>query len=97
MNIGAKLEHFKKLQGKMEFHQNKCHPGNAPDTRRQCAKATDQWAQWVAGRPNSLADWPHFAASRGFASRAHSPGGGNKESEAESHWKPASVAAQPRG
>jgi hypothetical protein len=21
------LEHFKKLQGNFEFHQNKCHPG----------------------------------------------------------------------
>jgi hypothetical protein len=30
---------------------------------------------WQAGRP-------HFAASHGFASRARSPGGGNKESEA---------------
>jgi hypothetical protein len=24
------LEHFKKLQGNVEFYQNKCHPGNAP-------------------------------------------------------------------
>jgi hypothetical protein len=23
------LEHFKKLQGNVEFYQNKCHPGNA--------------------------------------------------------------------
>jgi hypothetical protein len=22
------LGHFKKLQGNLEFHQNKCHPGN---------------------------------------------------------------------
>jgi hypothetical protein len=37
------LEHFKKLQGKLEFHPNKCHHENAPDMRRQCVKATDQW------------------------------------------------------
>jgi hypothetical protein len=24
----------------------------------QCAKAADQWAQGVAGRPNPLAGWP---------------------------------------
>jgi hypothetical protein len=52
MNIGTKLEHFKKLQGNLEFHQNKCHPRNIPDMRRQYAKAADQWAQGVAGRPN---------------------------------------------
>jgi hypothetical protein len=52
------------------------------DMRRQCAEATDQWSQVVAGWTNSLADRQHFAASRGFASRAHSPGGGNKESKA---------------
>jgi hypothetical protein len=33
-NIGAKLEHFKKLLGNLEFHQNKCHPGGVPDMRR---------------------------------------------------------------
>jgi hypothetical protein len=27
------LEHFKKLQGHLEFHENKCHPGGVPDTR----------------------------------------------------------------
>jgi hypothetical protein len=45
------LEHFKKLQGNLEFHQNKCRPGDVPDTRRQCAKAANQWAQGVPGRP----------------------------------------------
>jgi hypothetical protein len=44
------LEHFKKLQGNLKFHQNKCHPGDVPDMRRQCAKVADQWAQGVAGR-----------------------------------------------
>jgi hypothetical protein len=34
--------------------------------RRQCAKATDQWAQRVAGRPNSLAGRPHFSYSHGL-------------------------------
>jgi hypothetical protein len=57
MNIGTKLEHFKKLQGNLEFHQNNCHPGNVPEMRRQCAKAANQWAQGVAGQP-------HFAASK---------------------------------
>jgi hypothetical protein len=50
----------------------------------------------VAGRLNSLADQPHFAASHGLASQAHSPGGGNKEFKAGSQWKLDSVAAQPR-
>jgi hypothetical protein len=90
MNIGSKLEHFKKLQEKLEFHQNKCHPRNAPDMRRNCAKAIDQWAQGVAGRP-------HFLASHGLASRACSLGGSNKESEARSWWKLDLVAARPHG
>jgi hypothetical protein len=42
-NICAKLEHFKKLQGNVEFYKNRCHPGNAPYTRRPCAKATNVW------------------------------------------------------
>jgi hypothetical protein len=37
------LEHFKNLQGNLEFHKNKCHLRDVPDMRRQCAKATDQW------------------------------------------------------
>jgi hypothetical protein len=54
---------LERLQENVEFYQNKCHSGNAPDMRRPCAKATDVWAQWVAGRPNSMASRPHFAAS----------------------------------
>jgi hypothetical protein len=50
------LEHFKKLQGNLEFHQNKSHPGGVPDMRRQCVKAADQWVQGVASWPNPLAD-----------------------------------------
>jgi hypothetical protein len=55
------LEHFKKLQENLEFNQNKCHPGNVPDTRRQCAMAASQWAQGVVGRPNPLSftGWLH--------------------------------------
>jgi hypothetical protein len=49
------LECFKKLQENVDFYQNKCHPRNAPDTRRLCAKATDMWAQWVAGQTLWLA------------------------------------------
>jgi hypothetical protein len=41
------LKHFKKLQGNLEFHQNKTHPGGVPDMRRQCEKAADQW--WLYG------------------------------------------------
>jgi hypothetical protein len=54
------LKHFKKLQGNDEFYQNKCHPRNAPNTRRPCAKATDVWAKWVTSRPNSPGSppWP---------------------------------------
>jgi hypothetical protein len=74
-NIGVKLEHFKKLKGKLEFYQNKCHHENAPDMRSRCANSTDQWAQGVAG-------WPHFEAAHGFASQERSPGGSNKESKA---------------
>jgi hypothetical protein len=49
------------------------------------------------GRLGKLPGRPHFAASRGLASRACSPRGGNKESEARSQWKPDSVPARPRG
>jgi hypothetical protein len=45
------LEHLKKLQGNLEFQQNKCHPGDVPDTRRHCANTVVQWALGVAGRP----------------------------------------------
>jgi hypothetical protein len=76
---------------------NISHPRNAPDTRRQCAKATIKWAQRAAGRPNSLAGQPNFVASHGLASWARFPGSGNKESKARSQWKPDSVAAQPHG
>jgi hypothetical protein len=57
--------------------------------------ATDQWAQRVAGRPNSLADRPHFSASQRLVSWARSSGGSDKESEAGSQLKPDSIAAQP--
>jgi hypothetical protein len=48
----------------MEFYQNKCHPENAPNTRRPCAKATDLWAQWVAGCPTL---WPPMSFLGGDA------------------------------
>jgi hypothetical protein len=54
-------------------------------------------AQKVAGRPNSLAGWPYFAASSKLASRACSPVGCNKEYEARSQWMPHSVAVWPHG
>jgi hypothetical protein len=54
------LEHFKKLQENLQFHQNKCHPRDVTDMRRECAKAVDQWAQGVADRPNPLAGQPRF-------------------------------------
>jgi hypothetical protein len=57
-NISAKLEHFRKLQENLLFHKNKCHPGDVPDLRRQCAKAANQWAQGVAGRPGFMSVWP---------------------------------------
>jgi hypothetical protein len=41
------LDHFKKLHGKIEFHQNKCHLEGVPDMWRQCAKVANQWAQGV--------------------------------------------------
>jgi hypothetical protein len=51
------LEHFYKLQGNLEFHQNKCHLEAVPNTRRQCAKATDQWTQGVAPTIQPLMGW----------------------------------------
>jgi hypothetical protein len=63
---------------------------NAPDMRRQCANATDQWAQGVAGRP-------YFVAPHELASWARSVRGSNKESKAGSQWKPDSVATQSCG
>jgi hypothetical protein len=62
------LEYFKKLQGNLKFHQNKCHPGDAPNMRRQCAKAANQWAQGVTGQPNPLAGRP----ARFYVGLAHS-------------------------
>jgi hypothetical protein len=52
------LEQFRKLQGNLEFYQNKSHPENAPDTRRLCAKAINVWAQWVAGQLAPLCSLP---------------------------------------
>jgi hypothetical protein len=60
--------HFKILYGNLEFHQNKCHLGGVPDTRRQCAKVADQWAEGVADWPNPLVGRPHLIASHGLAS-----------------------------
>jgi hypothetical protein len=62
------LEHFKKLQGKLQFHQNKCHPEGVTDTRRKCAKAADQWAQGVASQPNP---WPAGPTLQPFACWLH--------------------------
>jgi hypothetical protein len=50
------LEHFKKLQENLEFHQNKCHPGGVPDMRRQWVKAANQWALGVADHPTPLVE-----------------------------------------
>jgi hypothetical protein len=58
------MEHFKKSQGNLEFYQNKCHPGDVREMRRWGAKATNQWAQGVAGRPNPLAGQPAFESVR---------------------------------
>jgi hypothetical protein len=63
------LENFKKLQGNFKFHQNKCHLGDVPDMRRQCAKNIDQWAQGVADRPDPLAGRPCFMSMWPEASR----------------------------
>jgi hypothetical protein len=79
------LEHFKKLQGKLEFHQNKCHLTQGGSVQRPLTSGPRGW----------LADRPHFVASRGLASQARSPRGGNKESKVESQWKPDLVAARP--
>jgi hypothetical protein len=44
------LEHFKKLQGNLEFYQNKCHSRGVLDTRRQCPKAADLCSRgWPPG------------------------------------------------
>jgi hypothetical protein len=63
------LEHFKKSQGNLEFHQNKCHTGDVRDTRRQCAKDTDQWAQGVAGRPAFESVWTKTSWTRVYTRR----------------------------
>jgi hypothetical protein len=54
--------HFKKSLGNLEFHQNKCHPGDVLDKKRQCVKATSQWTQEVASRPNPMAGRPSFVS-----------------------------------
>jgi hypothetical protein len=46
----VKLEHFKKLQGNLEFHQNKCHPGDVHDMRRHVQRALTSGPRgWPAG------------------------------------------------
>jgi hypothetical protein len=50
------LDYFKKAQGNFEFYQNKCHPRHVHETRRHCAKATNQWAQEVAGSDQNFLD-----------------------------------------
>jgi hypothetical protein len=67
-NTCTKLEHFNKLQGNLKFHQNKCHPVNVPDMRRQGAKATDQSAQ---GGPADQTPWPASPTLLPLAGRLH--------------------------
>jgi hypothetical protein len=77
MNICAKLEHFKKSQGNLEFHQNKCHPRDVPNMKRQRENATDQWDQGVAagwpnpmvGRPTFVSVWPKASWTRIYTRR----------------------------
>jgi hypothetical protein len=63
------LEHFKKLQGNLEFHQNKCHPRNVLDTRRKYTKAANKWAQGVVGRPGFMSVWPAASCTRLYTRR----------------------------
>jgi hypothetical protein len=50
------LEHFKKLQRNLEFHQNKCHPGNVPDMMRPCARPLTSGPRgWSTGQTPCLA------------------------------------------
>jgi hypothetical protein len=63
------LEHFKKPQGNLEFHQNKCYSGDIPNTKRQCAKAADQWAHGVACRPTFVSVWPEASWTRVYTTR----------------------------
>jgi hypothetical protein len=81
------LEHFKKLQGTFEFHQNKCHPEDVLDTRRQCAKVDGQWAQGVAGRPGFMSVWPAALCTRVYMRRGRSRQS-RKSVEAEPHGRP---------
>jgi hypothetical protein len=60
------LEHFKKLQGNLELHQNKCHSGGVPDMRKQCAKAADQSAQGVANGQTAWAAGPTLQPFMGW-------------------------------
>jgi hypothetical protein len=88
------LEHFKKLEGNFEFHQNKCHHGDVHDMRRQCAHATDQWAQGVAGRPGFMSIWPATSCTRVYTRRGRSRRW-RKSVEAEPHGRPATWLGQP--
>jgi hypothetical protein len=80
--------HFKKLQGNLEFHQSMCHPGDVPDKRRQCTKATNQWAQGVAGRPGFMSVWPAASFTHVYT-RWGRPSQGRKSVEANPHGRPA--------
>jgi hypothetical protein len=95
MNICAKFEHFKKSQGNLEFHQNKCHLGDVLDTKRQCAKATNQWAQRVAGRPNPMAVG-QLLCRFGPRLLGHvSTREGNGYGDGESQWRLNKLASRP--
>jgi hypothetical protein len=85
---------FKKLEGKLVLHQNKCHPRDVPDTRRQCAKVTDQWAQGVTSWPGFVSVWPAALCTR-VSMRRGRPRRWRKSVEAEPHGQPTTWLGQP--
>jgi hypothetical protein len=84
------LDHFKKLQGNLEFHQNKCHPGDVPNMRRQCAKTIDSWSQGVACQLGFLSVWPAASCTRVYMRRGR-PRRWRKSVETKPHGRSATT------
>jgi hypothetical protein len=86
----VKLEHFKKLQGNLEFHQNKCHPRDVHDMRRHVQRPLTSGPRGVAGRPCFISVWPAASCARVYKRRGR-PRQWRKSVEAEPRAQPATT------
>jgi hypothetical protein len=81
------LEHFKKLQGNLEFHQDRYHPGDVPDTRSSVQRPlTNGPRGWPAGQRGFMSVWPATSCTRVYTRRRR-PKQWRKSVEAEPHGR----------